>query len=223
MNEAAVPNTRKVLLRSAMVMSPDPGGVFDTLLRLVRWGLGGRSGDGRQYVSWVHEQDFVRAVDWLIQHDELDGPVNLAAPHPLPNAEFMQTLRRAWGISFGLPAAEWMLEIGAFLLRTETELILKSRRVVPGRLTNAGFEFDFPNWEQAAADLCERWRELRRNAWGAGLPRDREEAAPTSSEVERGRICRSSTRRPFARAAAYLEHQTGTNDRAVDRKAKWRS
>lgn len=157
--EAVVPHTRKVLLRSAIIMSPDRGGPFDILLRLVRWGLGGRSGDGRQYVSWIHDQDFIRAVSWLIEHEELDGAVNLAAPHPVPNEEFMRTLRTAWGIRFGLPASRWMLEIGAFLLRSETELILKSRRVVPARLLETGFEFQFPTWEQAASDLCRRWRE----------------------------------------------------------------
>jgi uncharacterized protein (TIGR01777 family) len=159
LNEAATPLTRKVLMRSAIVMSPDPGGPFDTLLRLVRFGLGGRSADGKQYISWIHDQDFMRAALWLIQHAELDGPVNLAAPNPLPNSEFMQTLREAWGISLGLPATRWMLELGAFLLRSETELILKSRRVVPSRLLESGFTFQFPTWTEAARDLCARWRE----------------------------------------------------------------
>jgi uncharacterized protein (TIGR01777 family) len=157
-NDAVTPQTRKVLLRSAMTMSPDRGGVFDVLLGLVRWGLGGTQGDGRQYVSWIHERDFIRAVYWLIDHD-LDGPVNIAAPQPLPNAAFMRALRHAWGKRWGLPAAPWMLEVGAFALRTETELILKSRRVVPGRLPASGFTFDFPTWPEAAADLCRRWRE----------------------------------------------------------------
>jgi uncharacterized protein len=159
LNEAATPNTRKVLMRSAIVMSPDPGGPFDALLRLVRFGLGGSSGNGKQFISWIHDQDFMRAVLWLIQHEELDGPVNLAAPNPLPNSEFMQKLREAWGKSFGLPATEWMLELGAFLLRSETELILKSRRVVPTRLLESGFTFQFPTWDEAARDLCTRWRQ----------------------------------------------------------------
>lgn len=157
LDEAIVPNTRKVKLRSAMTMSPDRDGIFDTLLRLVRFGLGGRSGDGRQYISWIHSVDFVRAIDWLIEHDQIEGAVNLAAPNPLPNAEFMSVLREAWGIRFGLPAAEWMLEIGARLLKTETELILKSRRVVPGRLLREGFSFQFPTWPEAARDLCSQW------------------------------------------------------------------
>src|SRR4051794_29841804 len=127
--EAAVtPGTRKVAMRSAMVMSPDPGGVFDVLLGLVRRGLGGKAGDGRQYVSWLHHEDFVRAVGWLIDRDDVAGPVNLAAPNPVPNAEFMRALREGWGVRVGLPATPWMLEVGAVFLRTETELILKSRR-----------------------------------------------------------------------------------------------
>jgi uncharacterized protein (TIGR01777 family) len=161
LEEAVVPQTRKVALRSAMTMSPDRGGVFDVLLGLVRRGLGGRAGDGRQYVSWIHEEDFVRAVGWLIEREGVTGPVNLAAPNPVPNAEFMRALREAWGRSFGLPAAKWMLEVGAFFLRTETELVLKSRRVVPGRLLEGGFHFQFPTWPEAARDLCRRWREPR--------------------------------------------------------------
>ena len=159
--EAIAPHTRLVLLRTAIVMSPSLGGPFDILLRLVRWGLGGTLGDGRQYMSWIHDQDLFRALNRLIESD-LSGAINLASPHPLPNAEFLRTLRSAWGIGFGLPANRWMLEIGAFLARSETELILKSRRVVPGRLQVAGFEFRFPTWAEAAADLCRRWREQQR-------------------------------------------------------------
>jgi uncharacterized protein (TIGR01777 family) len=158
LNAAATPNTRKVLMRSAIVMTPNLGGPFDMLLRLVRFGLGGRFGDGKEYVSWIHDQDFVRTVDWLIQHEDLEGAVNLAAPNPLPNSEFMQTLRKAWGIPFGLPATEWMLEFGAFVLRSETELMLKSRRVIPTRLLQSGFTFQFSTWAEAANDLCKRWR-----------------------------------------------------------------
>jgi uncharacterized protein (TIGR01777 family) len=159
LDEAATPGTRKVKLRSAMMMSPDRGGVFDVLLRLVRLGLGGAAGEGRQYVSWIHDRDFVRAISWLIEHDDMEGAVNLAAPHPVPNAEFMRALRQAWGMPVGLPATTWMLEIGAFLMRTESELILKSRRVVPGRLLGGGFTFAFPHWAEAARDLCLRWKE----------------------------------------------------------------
>ena len=161
-HDAQIPATRLVLMRSAMTMSPDPGGVFDVLLALVRRGLGGRAGHGRQYVSWIHDEDFAGAVRWLIEHDEVAGAVNLAAPHPLPNAAFMRDLRAAWGARVGLPATKWMLEAGAVLMRTETELVLKSRRVVPGRLLEAGFEFRWPRWPDAARDLCARWRAASR-------------------------------------------------------------
>ncbi|MEX0725284.1 MAG: TIGR01777 family oxidoreductase [Planctomycetaceae bacterium] len=157
-DDADVPGVRKVALRSAMTMSPDRGGVFDTLLNLTRWGLGGTIGDGRQFMSWIHEIDFVRAVYWLIEHDQFTGAVNLASPHPLPHREFMLAMRQAWGTRIGLHAARWMLEIGCFLMRTESELILKSRRVIPGRLLEDGFTFEYPEWPAAAEELCRRWR-----------------------------------------------------------------
>jgi uncharacterized protein (TIGR01777 family) len=165
-DEVALPHMRKVLLRSAITLSPDPAGAFNILLRLVRYGLGGRSGNGLQYVSWIHEADFVRAVRWLIESDSVAGPVNIAAPNPVPNDEFMRTLRAAWGIRVGIPAPGWLLGIGAFLIGTETELLLKSRRVVPGILAQRGFTFEFPDWAGAAKNLCRRWRELN----SAGVP-----------------------------------------------------
>lgn len=158
-NQFTLPKTRLVLMRSAMTMSPDRDGIFDVMLGLVRKGLGGTAGDGRQYLSWIHDADFIRAVDWLIERETLSGAVNLAAPNPLPNREFMRILRAAAGAKIGLPATALMLEIGAVFLRTETELILKSRRVVPTTLLESGFEFDFPNWDEAARDLYQRWRE----------------------------------------------------------------
>jgi uncharacterized protein len=164
LDEASTPWTRKIKLRSAMIMSPDSGGVFDTLLALVRRGLGGTAGNGRQFVSWIHEVDFVRAIYRLIQGDQFQGAVNLAAPHPLPNRDFMAILRRVWGAPFGLPASEWMLALGALFLQTETELILKSRRVVPGRLLEDGFLFEYPDWETAAQELCARYRAGRLEA-----------------------------------------------------------
>jgi NAD dependent epimerase/dehydratase family enzyme len=135
------------------VMSPDRGGAFDTLCNLVRFGVGGQQASGRQFVSWIHHEDFVSALSWLIAHEEIAGPVNVAAPEPLANAEFMRDLRRAARMPIGLPATSWMLEMGAFVLRTETELILKSRRVVPARLVKSGFEFRFPSWLAAAVEL----------------------------------------------------------------------
>ncbi|MGG2461374.1 TIGR01777 family oxidoreductase [Streptomyces sp. RGM 3693] len=159
--EARTPATRKVALRSAMVMSPDRGGVFDVLLRLARLGLGGPVAGGAQYVSWIHDEDFVRAVEFLIARDDVEGPVNLASPGPLPHREFMRALRAARGVPVGLPATRWMAELGAFALRTDTELLLKSRRVVPGRLRAAGFDFAHPEWERAAADLVRRTKAFR--------------------------------------------------------------
>jgi uncharacterized protein (TIGR01777 family) len=158
---AATPDTRKVALRSAMVMSPDRGGVFDVLSRVVRLGLGGPVAGGRQYISWIHDRDFVRAVRFLVERDDLAGAVNVAAPGPLPQREFMRVLRSAWRVPVGLPATAWLAEIGAFAMRSDTELLLKSRRVVPGRLTDAGFEFDYPEWTEAAADLTARARRAR--------------------------------------------------------------
>jgi hypothetical protein len=156
--QAETPHTRKIALRSAMVMSPDRGGVFDVLLRLARLGLGGPVAGGGQYVSWIHESDFVRAVDFLVDRNDLAGPVNLAAPEPLPQRALMRALRAAWGVPVGLPATRWMAELGAFALRSDTELLLKSRRVVPGRLLAAGFAFDHVRWPEAAEDLVERVR-----------------------------------------------------------------
>lgn len=156
-DEALAAGTRKVKLRSAVILSPDRGGIFDMLLALVRRGLGGASGGGRQFVSWIHEADFIRSVYFLIERNDIDGAVNLASPNPIPNGDFMAALRRAWGAPVGLPAAKWMLEIGARVLGTETELVLKSRRVIPGRLLRDGFSFEYPDWPDAARELCERW------------------------------------------------------------------
>jgi len=162
--EAATPATRKVAMRAAMVMSPDRGGIFDVLLGLVRRGLGGTIAGGRQWMSWIHERDFVRAVELLIARDDISGPINVAAPEPLPQREFMAAMRAAWGTRIGLPATAWMAALGAFVLRTETELVFKSRRVVPGRLLDAGFAFEFPGWPAAVADLVARWRQLEQRA-----------------------------------------------------------
>ncbi|HEX9297524.1 MAG TPA: TIGR01777 family oxidoreductase [Polyangiaceae bacterium] len=156
--EAKTPRTRRVALRTAMVMSPDRGGIFDVLLGLTRAGLGGPIAGGHQFMSWIHERDFARAVEFLVGRDDIVGVVNLAAPNPVPQREFMATLRSAWGTRVGLPATKWMVEIGAFFLRTDSELTLKSRRVVPARLLDAGFTFEFPEWPGAARDLVERWR-----------------------------------------------------------------
>lgn len=151
--------TRKVALRSAMVMGPGSDGVFGAFHGIVRKGLGGTLGKGTQYVSWVHIDDFCRALEFLIDAPaRLDGVVNISVPNPVPNRQFMAALRRAAGVKIGLPATRWMLEIGAFFLRTETELLLKSRQVVPGKLSAAGFTFDHADWPAAAIDLVARER-----------------------------------------------------------------
>ncbi len=160
-DEARTPATRKVAMRTAMVLGTEPGTVFRVLRRLARLGLGGTIAGGRQYMSWIHEHDFCRAIEWLIEHDDLSGPVNLAAPNPLPNREAMRLFRKTCGAPFGLPATEWMLEIGTFILRTESELVIKSRRVVPGRLLASGFAFTFPTLPAALEDLERRVRTQR--------------------------------------------------------------
>lgn len=155
---AATPRTRKVAMRSAVIMTADPSGPFALLSTLVRLGLGGANGSGKQFVSWVHAADFVRAVEWLLLNEGLEGAVNIASPHPLPNRAFMRELRAAWGKRVGLPATEWMIEAAALVMRTESELVLKSRQVVAGRLMGAGFRFEFPEWREAARDLVGQCR-----------------------------------------------------------------
>jgi uncharacterized protein (TIGR01777 family) len=154
LDEAAAPHTRKVALRAAMVCGRQKGGVMDALRALTTKGLGGTAGKGNQYVSWIHEEDFARAIAWILECEALSGPVNCSAPHPLPNAEFMRLLRCAFHRPIGLPAAAWMLEIGAVVLRTETELLLKSRRVVPRKLLESGFSFHYPHWREAVQEIA---------------------------------------------------------------------
>ena len=150
---AYTPGVRKVALRTSVVMGPEPGGAFSVLLNLVRMSLGGTQGNGRQMVSWIHERDYARAVEFLIERDDLNGPINMTAPNPVTNREFMEELREAVGLPNGIPAPALLLELGALFLRTETELVLKSRWVLPRRLLEAGFGFEFPEWRLAAEDL----------------------------------------------------------------------
>jgi NAD dependent epimerase/dehydratase family enzyme len=143
-----------------MTMSPDPGGVFRVLSMLTRFGLGGTQGSGKQFVSWIHEHDYCRITDLLLAHpeiaDESNGIVNMTAPEPLPNRDFMRELRRAWHQPFGPPAAAWMIELGTRIMGTESELVLKSRRAVPTLLLKHGYAFSFPTWPAAATDLVAR-------------------------------------------------------------------
>jgi len=139
-NKYTTPKTRKITLRMAMVLGPRDG-VFPRLLNLVKLGMGGRQGNGRQYMSWVHELDVARCTEWFADHSGLEGIFNCTAPDPVKNAELMHIIRRAYGCPFGLPSPEWLLEAGAPLIGTETELILKSRWVMPRRLLQSGFRF----------------------------------------------------------------------------------
>ena len=153
-----LPRTRRAALRAAVVLSPLAGNPFVILSRLARIGLGGPQGKGDQMVSWIHERDFARAVEFLAERDDLAGPFNIASPNPLPNREFMKILGEAWETSNALPLPRPLLALGALLVRSETELVLKSRWVVPGRLLDAGFTFDFPDFRDAAEELARRWR-----------------------------------------------------------------
>jgi uncharacterized protein (TIGR01777 family) len=156
--QTETPRTRKIALRSAVTFSPTPGNVFAVLSNLVRLSLGGKQGNGRQFVTWIHETDYARAVEFLIDHEELEGAFNIAAPNPLPNRAFMAALRDAWDMPNGFPAPSLAIHLGALLMRTEAELVLQSCRAVPGRLLDAGFEFEFPDWPEAAEDLVKQWK-----------------------------------------------------------------
>jgi len=147
-NKYNTPKTRKIILRVGLVLGREDG-VFPRLLNLVKMGMGGKQGNGRQYVSWVHEHDVAAITEWLHGHTELKGIFNCTAPNATKNAEFMQVIRKAYGIPFGLPAPKWLLEAGAILIGTETELILKSRWVFPKRLLDSGFTFQYENAEDA--------------------------------------------------------------------------
>jgi len=147
------PETRKIALRMSIVIGAADG-AFPRLLNLVKLGMGGKQGNGEQYVSWVHEQDAARCTEWFMERTELDGVINCTAPNPVKNNIFMQYIRKAAGMSFGLPAPEWLLKIGAIVIGTETELILKSRWVLPRRLLKSGFIFQYPEAAPAIQDIC---------------------------------------------------------------------
>lgn len=160
--EGGALRTRKIALRTGIVLNPTAGSVFGVLSNLTRAGLGGTAGNGRQFVSWIHEADYARAVEFLIAREDLEGPFNMTAPEPVTNREFMAGLREAWDRPNGLPAPAVLIKLGAMFLRTEPELVLASCRAVPGRLLEAGFRFEFPEWAQAAADLVRLWRQRTR-------------------------------------------------------------
>ncbi len=153
--------TRKVLIRSGVVMGLNKGGAFDIFLNLSRFGLGGPVAGGRQMVSWIHSADFVRAIRFLMNDKAIEGPVNVCSPYPLPQAELMKILRESVGMKWGLPATKWMVQLSAYLTGIDPELSLKSRYAVPKVLLKSGFSFSFPKWQEAQADLVDRWRKNR--------------------------------------------------------------
>ena len=147
-----LPYTRQVALRMAIVLGVD-GGVIQPFKNLVRFGLGGIQGRGDQYFSWIHIEDLFQIILFIQKHHEIDGTINCAAPNPITNKTFMETFRSVMHRKIGLPAPKWLLEIGALLIGTETELLLKSRWVIPERLTELGFTFQFPTIEKALDDI----------------------------------------------------------------------
>jgi len=148
------PFTRKITLRIAITLGN--GGVFRPYLRLLKFGLGGRQGNGRQMYSWVHIDDLCRAINWIYERNRLEGVYNVCSPHPVSNRDFMHMLRKASGHRIGLPAFTWMLKLGAWLIGTETELILKSRWVLPTKLQDAGFIFRYTEAEDAIRSVLEK-------------------------------------------------------------------
>lgn len=150
-SEHRTPFTRKIALRAAIVLGK--GGILIPYRNLCRVGLGGRHGNGQQFFSWVHIEDLCRMIEWFWEQKELEGIFNCAAPNPITNAAFMRILCKHTGRRFGLPAPAWLLELGAWLIRTETELMLKSRRVLPTRALKHGFRFKFDNIYSALQDI----------------------------------------------------------------------
>jgi len=150
--ESETPKTRKIALRMGIVLGRADG-AFPRLLNLVRFGLGGRQGDGNQYVNWVHEQDAIHSIAWLLKNPTIEGVVNCTSPNAVTNTTLMQTIRKAYGIPFGLPTPAWLLSIGARIIGTETELILKSRWVKPAVLLNNGFQFQYGKIKEAVHDI----------------------------------------------------------------------
>ena len=146
------PATRKVALRTSIVLGAD-GGAFPVVAKLARFGLCTPQGSGQQWVSWLHITDFCRAVEFLATKTDEAGAFNICAPAPLPNREFNALLCQELRPLLRLPQPQWLLEIGAFFLRTETELILKSRKVYPERLLTLGFDFQYPTCAAAVKSL----------------------------------------------------------------------
>lgn len=149
---AAFTNMRKAILRISLVMGKKEG-VFPRLRNLTRFGLGGKQGNGKQWVSWIHEADVVNMIEWIATHEQMEGIINCTSPTPLKNNELMQIIRKELNMPIGLPSPAWLLELGAIIIRTETELILKSRWVLPRKILKTGFQFQYPEASVAINDL----------------------------------------------------------------------
>jgi len=152
--EQRTPFTRKVILRMAITLGA--GGVMTPYFNLLKFALGGQQGNGKQMYSWIHVEDTCRMIEWIFEHDELEGMYNCSSPNPVTNKAFMQILRKVTGHKIGLPAFEWMLNIGARLIGTEPELILKSRWVLPTKILQTGFQFKYPLLEDAFKDIVSK-------------------------------------------------------------------
>jgi hypothetical protein len=149
--EQVTSQTRKVALRMAITLGP--GGILIPYFNLLKFGLGGRQATGKQMYSWIHIEDTCRMIEWIIDHREIEGIYNCSSPNPVSNKDFMKTLRKITSTKFGLPAYEWMLRMGAPIIGTEAELVLKSRWVIPTKILETGFTFKYPLLEDALADI----------------------------------------------------------------------
>ncbi|MBB6238948.1 hypothetical protein HDC90_003595 [Pedobacter sp. AK013] len=158
--EANTPNTRKIALRMGIVLGIKDG-AFPRLLNLVKLGMGGKQGDGEQYMSWIYEEDAAASIVWLLNHPEIEGIVNCTAPEVIKNHVFMRSIRMAFDRNFGLPTPAWLLAIGAKIIGTETELILKSRWVKPAVLLNSGFNFKYGKIDEAMSALSAKPKDLK--------------------------------------------------------------
>ncbi|HCQ12983.1 TIGR01777 family oxidoreductase [Flavobacterium sp.] len=152
--ETETPKTLKTALRTSIVLGKN-GGAFVPIKMLAKFGLGGKQGKGNQFISWIHEKDFARAIEFAIEK-ELTEVANIVSPNPVRNYDFMKTLRGIIGVTFGIPTNKLMLEIGSFFIRTETELVLKSRNVIPKKLQENGFTFEYETLEKAFKNLIKQ-------------------------------------------------------------------
>lgn len=150
-NDIITPLTRKVFLRIGLILGKD-GGILPPFINLARFGLCGRQGDGTQYISWMHEQDFVHAIQFAINHP-IEGTYNCTAPEPVTNAAFTTAIRKAMHIPIGIPAPALFVKIGGAIIGTEAELLLTGRRVVPAKLLREGFDFKYTSLAPALENI----------------------------------------------------------------------